>query len=156
MILNNSESNKRQSDEIGVCLKSKDWTVIWQNEQCIDSCGRRCGQICKDNCRALAESSSSVEEVGARVFRQEEILNQKYDIVVCQSPTEILSILCPIASRVSDLNEFYLSKGLSTREREVAELKNNGARNKEICAKLHIAPSTLKTHLSRIKEKLEK
>ncbi|HEX2083501.1 MAG TPA: LuxR C-terminal-related transcriptional regulator, partial [Xanthomonadaceae bacterium] len=45
--------------------------------------------------------------------------------------------------------------GISARELAVLQQVAEGRSNKEIAARLHIAPSTVKTHLARVYEKLE-
>ena len=47
------------------------------------------------------------------------------------------------------------SLGISGRELEVLELLASGKSNKEISAKLNVSPNTVKTHVSRLYEKLE-
>ncbi|MEM7248162.1 MAG: response regulator transcription factor [Acidobacteriota bacterium] len=45
--------------------------------------------------------------------------------------------------------------GISEREHEVLELLADGHSNGEIAKQLHVSPNTVKTHLSRLYEKLE-
>lgn len=45
--------------------------------------------------------------------------------------------------------------GLSPREMEVLTLIADGLSNKEIAARLHVSPNTVKTHVARVLEKLE-
>lgn len=45
--------------------------------------------------------------------------------------------------------------GLSAREMEVLSLIGDGLSNKEIAARLHVSPNTVKTHVARVLEKLE-
>jgi DNA-binding CsgD family transcriptional regulator len=45
--------------------------------------------------------------------------------------------------------------GISERELEVLELLASGKSNKEISVKLNVSPNTVKTHVSRLFEKLE-
>ncbi|MDP3736381.1 MAG: LuxR C-terminal-related transcriptional regulator [Hyphomonadaceae bacterium] len=45
--------------------------------------------------------------------------------------------------------------GISERELEVLELLAAGRSNKEISAKLNVSPNTVKTHVSKLYEKLE-
>jgi DNA-binding CsgD family transcriptional regulator len=44
--------------------------------------------------------------------------------------------------------------GLSAREMEVLALLADGLANKEIAARLHVSPNTVKTHVARVLEKL--
>ncbi|MGQ3053097.1 MAG: response regulator transcription factor [Roseateles sp.] len=44
--------------------------------------------------------------------------------------------------------------GISPREREVLELLAAGLANKEIAARLHVSPHTVKTHVAKLYEKL--
>jgi DNA-binding CsgD family transcriptional regulator len=45
--------------------------------------------------------------------------------------------------------------GLSAREMEVLALIADGLSNKEMAARLHVSPNTIKTHVARVLEKLE-
>ncbi|KQW51264.1 MULTISPECIES: response regulator transcription factor [unclassified Roseateles] len=47
------------------------------------------------------------------------------------------------------------SLGISPREREVLELLAAGLANKEIAERLHVSPHTVKTHVTRLYEKLD-
>jgi DNA-binding NarL/FixJ family response regulator len=47
------------------------------------------------------------------------------------------------------------SLGISARELEVLELLAAGRSNKEISAKLNVSPNTVKTHVTKLYEKLE-
>ncbi|MFC3857737.1 response regulator transcription factor [Chitinophaga sp. GCM10012297] len=54
------------------------------------------------------------------------------------------------------LNEKELEKtGLSTRELEVLQLMADGLSNQEIAAKLYVSLSTIKTHSSKVLEKMD-
>ena len=46
------------------------------------------------------------------------------------------------------------SLGISAREREVLELLATGQSNKEIARRLEVSPNTIKTHVSKLFEKL--
>jgi DNA-binding CsgD family transcriptional regulator len=50
--------------------------------------------------------------------------------------------------------EAQAALGISPREREVLELLAAGLSNKEIAARLHLSPHTVKTHVARLFEKL--
>ena len=51
-------------------------------------------------------------------------------------------------------NKLYLAK-LTTREKDVAQLIVQGLSNKEICDKICVEASTLKTHINKIYQKCE-
>lgn len=54
------------------------------------------------------------------------------------------------------LNEAALkSLGITPREHAVLEQLADGQSNKEIAARLHVSPNTVKTHVSRLYEKLD-
>jgi len=54
------------------------------------------------------------------------------------------------------LNEKELTRlGLSAREREVLQLMAEGLSNQEIAARLFVSPNTIKTHSSKIFEKMD-
>ena len=57
---------------------------------------------------------------------------------------------------VFSLNEAALkSLGITTRKHAVLEHLADGKTNKQIAAKLHVSPNTIKTHIARLYEKLE-
>ena len=136
-------------------MKSKDWKVQWQNQHCRDACGDQTGKRCGKNCETW--STAKKTEEGAAVFNGK-ILSESggthYDVVVCHSGAEIVSVLCPVENKTKERLARYRSARLSEREIEVQCLKDNGLSRKEICEKLFISLSTLKTHLNRIRHKL--
>ena len=60
------------------------------------------------------------------------------------------------ASQIFEPNtKAQASLGISEREYEVLQLLASGRSNKEISAKLNVSPNTVKTHVSKLYEKLE-
>jgi len=65
----------------------------------------------------------------------------------------------PVCANIANeftVNEVALTQlGISKRELEVLQLIAEGLSNQEMAARLFVSPNTIKTHLSRIFEKLE-
>ena len=60
------------------------------------------------------------------------------------------------SSREHEVNmQAVAALGISDRELQVLQLLNNGHSNKEIAATLFVSPNTIKTHVSRLYEKLD-
>ena len=65
-------------------------------------------------------------------------------------------VFAPPAPRAFDGNpQAAAALGLSARELEVLAELAAGHANKEIAARLHVSPNTVKTHVARLFEKLE-
>jgi DNA-binding NarL/FixJ family response regulator len=65
-------------------------------------------------------------------------------------------VLAPPAAKPFDGNpKAAAALGLSERELEVLAELAAGHANKEIAARLHVSPNTVKTHVARVFEKLE-
>jgi ATP/maltotriose-dependent transcriptional regulator MalT len=65
-------------------------------------------------------------------------------------------VIAPPAAAPFDGNPRALaSLGISPRELRVLEELAAGHSNKEIAARLHVSPHTVKTHVARLLEKLE-
>lgn len=65
-------------------------------------------------------------------------------------------VLAPPAPKPFDGNpQAAVALGLSERELEVLAELAAGHSNKEIAARLHVSPNTVKTHVARLFEKLE-
>lgn len=98
--------------------------------------------------------NEAVPADGARVFREKKISTGIYDVVVCHSREQIVSLLWPVDSRIQERKTYYESMKLTRREMEIMVLKDRGLKHKDICAQLYISLPTLKTHLQRIRAKL--
>jgi DNA-binding NarL/FixJ family response regulator len=55
---------------------------------------------------------------------------------------------------MSRLNDVLKEKGLTTRERETAELVSKGLSNKEVASQLFITEKSVKFHLTNVYKKL--
>lgn len=65
-------------------------------------------------------------------------------------------MLMPASRTAFSLNEAALkSLGITSREHAVLEQLAEGQTNKQIAARLHVSPNTVKTHIARLYEKLE-
>jgi len=77
------------------------------------------------------------------------------------TPTKIQTILIETEIKATIRDEFGLNAdelkktGLSKRELDVLRLMAKGASNQEIAEKLHVSLNTVKTHVTRVLEKLE-
>jgi LuxR family maltose regulon positive regulatory protein len=88
------------------------------------------------------------------------VLHTENFTVQCQEfVKEILSLLAqtedtfrPLSEK--ELNALFTAASITDREHEVLELVHEGLSNRKIAAQLCISPSTVKTHLSNIYEKL--
>jgi DNA-binding CsgD family transcriptional regulator len=153
--MSGSNDSQKEIKSLGFCVKTRDWTVQWQNDECLTVCGPCVGKVCQMHCRQWAQAPQPQSIEGAQLYRSKAINGVHYDLVVLETEDEIVSVLCPIEQRRQETTTFYQTAGLSPRETEIMLLKLEGLKNKDICTRLFISESTLKTHINNIRVKLK-
>ncbi len=141
---------------LGVCVKDRDGRVLQQNTYCKDTCGDQTDTICGKGCmlfRVVSSVSPSLHE-GMQLHKQKMIEGINHDVMLFDDGEHIVSMLYPLEGKIiKDLNLLH-GYGLSERELQVGSLILKSMTNAEIAKQLHIASSTLKTHINNIYRKL--
>ncbi len=140
-----------------VCVKNTDKLVTHQNQACISLCGKREGEICNDGCMEVynADNEQQWQEWGNRTYKNCHLHDDMYDLTLLCTEQHIVSILQPLKDKQKEALEYYQNIGLSKRETQVIAEAINGLSNAQMCEKLFISPSTLRTHLNNIYAKVK-
>lgn len=142
--------------KLGICIKSKDTTVEYQNSKCQEICGDQAGQKCEKGCilKLYAETAGQLPRFGFRLYRNMAIDNQIVDCIIAQDGEKIITLLLNSQEFIN--NQINLLKKYSLSVSEVTIIKKflEGYSNSEIAAQSFISKSTLRTHLNNIYKKL--
>lgn len=142
--------------QLGVCLKTKEKKVLYQNESCLNTCGDMQGQICNKGCM---ESYAPVS--GMSLMKNYCVANgpqiDLVDAVVINHQDTLTTLLYHhdySAKEDTQLKEELLSFGLTKSELAIFLRVQKGMKNSDIIKEFFISKSTLKTHLNNIYKKL--
>jgi DNA-binding CsgD family transcriptional regulator len=135
-----------------VCVKGIDRKVLKQNGSCKSLCGDREGLVCGDGCMEVYENDDTQqwEQWGNRTYKNCYIFQGYYDVTLLCSDRHLVTIMQPLEERQAAALEYYQEIGISKREMEVITEVVAGYCNADICEKLSISNSTLRTHLNSI------
>lgn len=141
---------------IGVCIKSRDWKVLKQDDECKEICGDRIGTICQDGCTHACGSRPEFPQLkeGVHTLPNTKIDGQRHDAAVFVTPEQVVTFVYPVENKKARELAELKALGLSPRELEISGLALDGRTNREICALLYISLPTLKTHLNNIYRKI--
>lgn len=146
----------KEINKTGLCIKSKDLTVEYQNDRCRESCGQQVGNICDKGCILYLKKDhmESAFKNTFKFFRAVDIDGRNFDTVVFESDSKILTLLQNsddfLKIQINQLQNYHLSP----REIEIMQLFLEGKSNSEIVKLLFISKSTLRTHLNNIYKKI--
>ncbi len=143
-------------DHIATCVKDADQRVLEQNAVCRGICGDLRGEICDKGCMQLyaRDSSHQWKRWGSRVYKNEQIHGEFFDVVLLCSDKHVITFLQPLKEKYDMALAHYESKGLTRRETEVVSMTIRGISNADICRRLTISRATLRTHLNNVYRKL--
>lgn len=155
------ESNQYMAlgEKLGLCVKSLDKRVLYQNENSIKTCGSLQGQVCTKACMELyhqIEECSAVSE-GMKLFKATEIDGNKVDALIVNDGQQITTLLYPLGEDQEKFKKqelFFKERGLTKSELRIMQMVMQGMTNAAIAEKLFISKATLKTHLNNIYKKL--
>lgn len=141
---------------VGICVKSCDGTVTYQNRLCARVCGNQLSRACAKACASLNPGIGGLPfvEEGAHLFKSRAIGDESFDMVLINDRRAITTIFYPLQRREAEQFRFLEGHGLTRREREVMSLVIRMESNAAISRKLFISMATLKTHLNNIYKKL--
>ena len=144
-------------ESVGVCIKSQNETVEFQNQSCLDICGDQLGRRCEKGCMERYLPGTTEDRIfdnAFRVFRNVKIDSRSIDAIMINDGTKLTTLLCDRSAAIEKQLEYLKKFKLSKAEQKVAELYLMGLSNSEIATKLFISKGTLRTHLNTIYKKI--
>lgn len=145
-----------QSRKVGLCIKTLDRTVLFQNSLCKQICGDVTGKTCSTGCMdglALHPEDPVLDE-GVRVRTGIQSNGHLIDAVLLNDQEFLTTIFYDKQDLVERKMESVKSLSLTRMEKRVLQLLLEGRSNKEIVDTLCISLSTVRTHLNHIYQKL--
>lgn len=141
--------------KVGVCVKSTNTTVEYQNRISENLCGSQIGQICSKGCMAqLNKNHHEVLSGNYKLFRNTQLDNDSADTIIIHDGEKITTLLFSqkenIQRQLNVLGEYNLTKS----ELNIMKKFLEGHSNIEITKSLFISKSTLRTHLNNIYKKI--
>lgn len=145
-----------QLNKLGVCIKSKDTIVEYQNSACEEICGNQLGQKCEKGCilKLNADTSESAFKSGFKLFRNMHLDNKKVDTVIAQDGEKIITLIMSNEDFIHKQLELVETYNLSAAELNILRKFLEGSTHSQISAELFISKSTLRTHLNNIYKKI--
>lgn len=144
------------TNQVGVCTKTTEGRVTYQNGLCKQYCGDQTGKVCLMNCLKNATMSRGQIQLekGLHLSSSQEFNGSSYDSLLISTENEIITLLYLLDAAHENRIEQLKSYPLSKRELEIAGLMIRGSSNVDMAKKLFISPATLRTHLNNIYKKL--
>lgn len=135
-----------------VCVKDHNKVVLKQNDSCKELCGNAEGKECNIGCMEVFDQDDEQQwdKWGNRTYRNCYLHDHYYDLTLLCSDRHLITILQPLEEKQTIALKHYMELGLSKRETEVITHVIAGLSNTEICEKLSISASTIRTHLNNI------
>lgn len=103
--------------------------------------------------RVVSSISPTLHE-GMQLHKQKMIEGVSHDVMFIDDDQHLITMLYPLDHRLTEELKLLQGYGLSRRELEIGSLIIKSKTNAEIARQLHIASSTLKTHINNIYRKL--
>lgn len=145
----------RDLSNIGICIKSKDTTVEYQNSACRDICGHQVGIKCNKGCISKLKSEpESVLNSGYKFFRNTQVDKNNVDTIISQEGDQITTLLFKKEENILEQLKLITKFNLTKSELSVMKKFIEGYSNLEISEQLFISKSTLRTHLNNIYKKI--
>lgn len=141
-------------EELAVCKKDSSGVVVLQNSVCKKICGDRSNQICTDGCMKHYQSANPRDKKGTLQFKNKKMGDKKFDILMVNSGSSLLSLLYDLDKKERDDLYLYRKFNLTPRELEITLLVDQGQSNQEISSQLFISTKTVKTHINNILKKI--
>ncbi len=135
-----------------ICVKDTERRVLSQNGRCKEVCGGAEGLVCSDGCMEVYQKDVCHQWKlwGNRTYRNTSIHDNTYDVTLLCSTHHLVTIMQPLKEKQATALEYYKEIGISNREEQVMAQVIAGLSNAEICEKLSISISTLRTHLNSV------
>lgn len=142
--------------ENGVCIKSEDLTVEYQNIACKKICGDQFGNICSKGCILLITNDTRTSECSRefRFYKNMKVNNNLTDCLVLFDKQKVISLISNLESAVTELINKTAGYGATPSELKILRLYLEGKCQNQIAESLFISISTLKTHINNIFKKI--
>lgn len=142
--------------QLNVCIKSEEKVVLYQNESCQVRCGRKQGQVCTTGCMKTWETARQKDhdiKIKSYIDRDTPNLGDYRTTIYTDGPLLVTLAVCEGDGDPEFLDRISRVHALTKTECSVASLKLRRFTIKEISKRLHVAHSTIKTHLRNIRAK---
>ncbi len=142
----------------GLCIKTLEKKVLYQNESCKKRCGDQIGKICIEGClrdiknlhtAPAVQGFSLVSPTGSYQDNQEAIV-----ALVVNDGSHLITLQCPVQETISQVVEELKKEDLTAAEMAVVKLRLQRLSNKEVAKLLFISHATVKSHLNNIHRKV--
>jgi DNA-binding CsgD family transcriptional regulator len=164
---NSSESSSSSEgsipETIGICVKDSYRRIHFQNRRCIEICGQLAGEVCVKTCmRQFVDGPEGVNiALGTHVdlcILADDGLGgaQLVDAVVINDGRSIVTVLSSVPERIVKARAAVSECKLTSAQQRVFDLVLQGCSNQEIAKTLFISIPTVRTHLTRIYQKVPK
>ena len=142
--------------ENGVCIKSEDLTVEYQNLACKRICGDQFGKICSKGCVLLVRNDSRTSESPRefRFFKNMKVDDNLTDCLVLFDKQKVISLISNLEPAVTELTLKTAKYGATPFELKILRLYLEGKCQNYISESLFISISTLKSHMNNIFKKV--
>lgn len=143
-------------NNLGLCIKSKDTTIEYQNSKCVEICGNQLAKKCDKGCvlKLNADRSDCALRSGFKLFRNMSVDNAQVESVIAQDGEKIITLLMCSHEIIQQQLNLIQQYNLSSTELNIIKKFIQGCTNKAIAAQLFISRSTLRTHLNNIYKKI--
>lgn len=149
-------TNPFSTSGMGVCLKTPNQIVEYQNDVCKRVCGKKDGKKCEDGCmkgfrRAKVDADF---EKGIVFLNQIDSDGKKIDAVVVNDGRSILTVFLECEKSKSKLIAKLERYGLTDSEKKILNLVMMGFSNRKISGDFCVSLQTIRTHLNNIYKKI--
>lgn len=144
------------NSRVGLCIKDLEFKVFFQNEMCLNFCGNREGEVCRQGCLSTFKKNNKADSFieGLTNIGLFQARNGIVEGLVINDNEHLTSVLYPAQKVCENIIEKFKARSLSETEMKVVIAKLEGWKNREIAEKLFISHATLKTHINNIYKKI--
>jgi DNA-binding CsgD family transcriptional regulator len=148
---------------IGICVKDLNRRVLFQNHKCVEACGTLTGVVCEKTCMRRFIDAKEDVDIGLGTHLELGLLSddgtggaQLIDAVVINDGCSITTVFSSVPEKILKAHRDIKDCKLSRSQRRVFELVLAGLSNQAIAKALFISVPTVRTHLTRIYQKIPK
>lgn len=152
----NTIATPSASASLGVCVKTIDQVVRYQNPTCESICGKQLGTKCEKGCMQRYSSMHFNEafDLGMRIFKNIDTEEGTVDATVVHDGEMITTLLIKNEPKFKKQMDYLQTFKLSRAEIKVMTGVLAGLSNQDVANQLFISKRTLRTHLNNIYKKI--